>query len=99
MRSDRNPLRSVLTLREAMDRLLEDSFVQPLRSAVGAAAGGLPVDLVDMGDRFILHAAVPGVQQDALHVQIQGDLLSLRATTTAAAAGDGATPERPGRWL
>src|SRR6266542_557391 len=102
MRSDRNPFRNVLTLREAMDRLLEDSFVQPLRSVVGTAAGGPPLDLMDMGDRFLLRAAVPGIQPDALHVQIQGDVLTLRGTTPGVEeveAGGGAAREGRGRRL
>jgi HSP20 family protein len=96
MRSERNPFRSVLTLREAMDRLLEDSFVQPLRSAIGSGADGLPVDLVDAGDRYEVRAALPGVQPDDLHVQIQGDLLTLRGTPKPP---NGPASERQERWL
>jgi HSP20 family protein len=96
MRSKRNPLRSVSTLREAMDRLLEDSFVQPLRSAIGSSTDGVPVDLVDAGDRYEVRAALPGVQPDDLHVQIQGDLLTLRGTPKP--PGRHAS-EHPERWL
>ena len=96
MRSERNPFRTVLSLREAMDRLLEDSFVQPLRSAIGTGSDDLPVDLSDIGDRYELHAALPGVRPEDLHVQIQGDVLTLRATPHAT---DGRTGERRERWL
>jgi len=41
-----------------MDRLLEDSFVQPLRNAIGSGSDGLPVDLVVSGDRDDVPASV-----------------------------------------
>ncbi len=100
MRPDRSPLRNVLTLREAMDRLLEDSFVQPLRNAIGSGSDGLPVDLIDMGDRYEVRAALPGLQPEDLHVQIQGDVLTLRGTPKLAgerAAEPQGRPQR--RWL
>jgi HSP20 family protein len=82
-----NPFRQVMTLREAMDRLLEDNFGggQDGRSA------GFPIDMIDSGDRFTIRASLPGVNPDALQVQIQGDTLTVK--------GHMDTVQSEGRWL
>src|SRR5687768_17145431 len=88
MPADKNrPLRSVISLRDTMDRNLEESFVQPLRGATDAVDGPsrstFPVDVVDAGDRFILRAALPGVLPDRAHVQVQGETVTIRGTVQA----------------
>jgi HSP20 family protein len=95
---DRNkPLRGVTRLRDTMDRILEESFVQPLRGALdsvdGGAAGSFPMDVVDAGDRFVLRAALPGVMPDDVHVQVQGDILTVKGSVKAH------TEKEHARWL
>lgn len=101
MRShERNPFRSVSTIREAMDRLLEDSFVQPLRSAVDATfRDAFPMDVLDAGDHFQVRAALPGVLPDDLQVQIQGDRLTLRATVPPHEPRGEQPGQKAVRWL
>ena len=100
MRSERNPFRTVGTLREAMDRLLEDNFVQPLRSAVDASfRDSFPMDVLDAGDRFQVRAALPGVAPEDLQVQVQGDRLTLRATMQPHEPRAAQGGEKSVRWL
>lgn len=92
-----NPMRGVTRLRDTMDRILEESFAQPLRGALGngesGAGGYFPVDLVDAGDRFVLRAALPGVTPDDMQVQVQGDVLTIKGSVKAHADKEQA------RWL
>ena len=102
MPADRNnPLRGVTRVRDTMDRILEETFVQPLRGALanvddsaGSGAGGhFPVDLVDAGDRFVLRAALPGVMPDDVQVQVQNDVLTVKGSVKAH------TEKEQARWL
>ncbi len=52
----------------------------------------MPVDLYREGDRYILAADLPGVDPGSVDVDVDGQLLTLRAQRTAATA-DGA------KWL
>ncbi len=86
------PLREFTTLRDAMDRLFEDSFVNPggWHSLSGNGSRYLPIDLYETPDEFVLRAHVPGVTSDGLEVNYQQGVLTLRATTK--------TPEVQESW-
>jgi len=73
------PVEDMLTLREAMDRLFEDSFV---RSPAGAPRRGeaaqLPVNIWEDKDNLHVVARVPGLEADDLDIQLTGEALSIR---------------------
>lgn len=72
------PAREMLTLREAMDRLFEESFLRPGFFGMGeSAATTLPVDMYETADRVVVKATVPGVKPEDIHVTVTGDLLSI----------------------
>ena len=84
------PLREFMTLRDAMDRLFEDSFVTPGRwfnitanNGNGNGSGYLPLDIYETPDELVLRAYVPGVTPDNLDVNYQQGVLTLRAKTVA----------------
>ncbi|MBL7065909.1 MAG: Hsp20/alpha crystallin family protein [Anaerolineae bacterium] len=78
------PFRDLVSLREAMDRLFEESFVQ---SRVGwpAPVGmeALAVDMYETDDVIVVKTAVPGVKPEDLDVSIVGDTLTIRGETKA----------------
>ncbi len=81
MTSERwNPLQQMMSLRRAMDRLLEESLVPPAMALAGARAAGssVPLDIADAGDAYVVYASLPGVDPDHLRVTVQGDLLTLQ---------------------
>ena len=43
----------------------------------------VPVDLVRDGDRYLLHADLPGVDPGSIDIDLDGNLLTLRAERTA----------------
>ena len=66
----------VMPLREAMDRLFEESFLRPF----AATQPSLPaIDLAETDTAFILTATVPGLKPEDLKVQVTGNLLELSA--------------------
>jgi HSP20 family protein len=74
------PVREMMTLREAMDRLFDDAFTRPL----GLREGGWSTPAVDMyqtDDEVVVKAALPGFKADEVQINITGDVLTLRGET------------------
>ncbi|GER78546.1 MAG: molecular chaperone [Anaerolineaceae bacterium] len=70
------PMREMITLREAMDRLFNDAFTPSL-----GAAGGWQVPAVDLyqtDDEVIVKASLPGLKPDDVQISITGDMLTLK---------------------
>lgn len=65
-----------LSLREAMYRLLEDSFVQSAASAAGEI--GMPLDLVETRTALVARLSLPGVAPEDIDVTITGEALTVR---------------------
>jgi HSP20 family protein len=84
------PLREFMTLRDAVDRLFEDSFASPgsLYSLTGNGRY-LPIDVYETPEEIVVRAHVPGVTPDKLDVSYQQGVLTLRATTPAIDNQDG----------
>ena len=74
--------REMLTLREAMDRLLEDSFVRmgdfPFGGSPAGSTNALAVDMFETENDFQLKVAVPGVKPEDIEVTLTGDTLTIR---------------------
>ena len=78
------PLRDFMTLRDAMDRFLDDSFAGPgswynLTGGNGIGTRYLPVDVYETPEEIVVRAHVPGVTPEHLEVNYQQGVLSLRA--------------------
>jgi HSP20 family protein len=76
------PAREFMTLREAMDRLFEDSYVGRGGQRNGNGQYGqelrLPIEAYATENEIVVRAAVPGVQPDQVEITIEGDTLTLR---------------------
>ncbi len=80
-----DPERELLSLRDAMNRLMEDSFVLP--SMIGEIRGsgrswGMAVDMFETNDHLVVKASVPGIKPEQLDVTIQGETLTIKGETT-----------------
>jgi HSP20 family protein len=77
-----DPLRDTLSLRGAMDRLFEDSFVNPMTSWIAPAnAAAMALDVYETKDQVVVKAALPGVKPEETEVTITGDTLTIRGET------------------
>jgi HSP20 family protein len=73
------PKREMTSLRDAMDRLFEDAFIQSGRFAPSwGAAEMLPVDVYETEDQLVVKATVPGVKPEEIEVTVTGDLLTIK---------------------
>jgi HSP20 family protein len=74
-----DPFGEMVTLRQAMDRLFEDSLVSPLtlRSFNGEAVAP-PLDVHQTADEIVVTAALPGIRPEDVDITITGQTLSIR---------------------
>jgi len=74
------PFTDLMTLREAMDRLFEESVVRPGSRLVSPHGGAveLALDMYETENDLVVTAALPGVKPDDVEVTITGDALCIR---------------------
>lgn len=77
-----DPFRGALSLRDAMDRLFDESFWSPLPVSSRAFGEGFPrVDISETEDEIRLRADVPGVDPENVDVEVTEDSISLSGKT------------------
>jgi HSP20 family protein len=57
-----DPYREMTSLRQAMDRLFEDTFMWPARFQYEMAGDNLPLDTYQTKDDVVMKAALPGMK-------------------------------------
>ena len=73
-----NPLGELVSLRQVMDRLFEDSFVRP--RITFSDQPSLALDVKTTGEELVVEAALPGVKPEDVSVSVLGDTLTISAT-------------------
>jgi HSP20 family protein len=87
----RGPFGDLLSLRQAMDRLFEESFVNP-RSWSWGDNGLVPMDVYATDDDFVLEANLPGVKPEEVDITVEGNTLTVSGETQSSRKEDeGAT--------
>ncbi len=81
------PVREMVGLREAMDRLFEDSFVRPAWSTPGEGDRSyvyrLPIDAYSTENELVIVASVPGANPKEVEITIEGDTLTIKGEVPA----------------
>ena len=73
------PFSQLMSLREAMDRLFEESFVRPGRRWLAPLEmPRLALDMYETEDDVVVKATIPGVKPEDIDITITGDTLSIR---------------------
>jgi HSP20 family protein len=76
------PIGDVVSLREAMDRLFEDSFIRPNGwAATNGHALAVPVDLWETKDAYHLRADLPGLTPDDIEINATADTFTFSGET------------------
>jgi HSP20 family protein len=76
------PYRDLISLREAMDRLFEESIVRPRAGWLAPVeAGTLAVDMYETDDAIVVKATIPGVKPEDLDISVTGDTLTIKGET------------------
>ena len=76
-----DPLGEMVSLRSAMDRLFEDSFVSPLTwRTIGGGNDSLtpPIDVHETADEIVVTASLPGMKADDVEITMTGQTLTMR---------------------
>lgn len=74
-----NPFNEVVSLREAMDRLFEDSFIPRIGSSWNGR--GAASNLYETSEGFILQVPMPGVNPNDVEITAQQDVLNMKWAT------------------
>jgi HSP20 family protein len=75
------PFRDLITLRDAMDRLFEDSFFRTSltwREVEGERVMRLPLDVYMTPEEVVIQATVPGLKPDDVQITLEGDTLTIK---------------------
>ena len=83
-----DPFREMVSLRDAMDRLFEDSVVRP-RAQVSRNGGRrplyLPVDAYTTEDELVVYVLLPGVSPEDVNITIEENVLTISGEIPAPA--------------
>ena len=70
------PVRDMMSLREAMDQLINDAFTRPVSMSGGSIIPA--IDLYQNDDSVVVKAALPGLKADDVQISVTADVLTLR---------------------
>ena len=75
-----DPFQDVLSLREAMNQLMEESFVRPATGQNGK--NFVPaLDLSETTEGYLVEAALPGVKPEDVEVTVENNVLTIKGET------------------
>ncbi|MBN1431060.1 MAG: Hsp20/alpha crystallin family protein [Anaerolineae bacterium] len=75
-----DPVANNLKLRDAMDRLISDSFVRPFWP-FDSSVGAFSLDMYETNDAVVVKAAIPGIKSEDINITISGELLTIQGET------------------
>jgi len=71
----------LVTLRDAMDRLFQESVVRPGRLLAAGDGGAFPVDMYQQDGTLVVKAPLPGVKAEDIDITVVGDTLTIKGET------------------
>jgi HSP20 family protein len=78
-----DPFRDMMTIRDAMDRWLQQGLTGTGQLLSTLRPDSIPIDLVEHDDSYEIRAAVPGVKPEDIEVTVQGERVTVRAEVRA----------------
>ncbi len=79
-----DPTSGPLSLRQMMDRLLEEAFVSPRGLAGQLGGAGAPaLNAYEEGDQFVVETQLPGMKPEDIQVSIEQGVLTIQGQTKA----------------
>ena len=76
------PMRELSAMREAMNRLWDDTYQWPFRFvATNGGAAQPAIDVSETDDQVLVKAVMPGVKPEDLDINISGNTLTIKGET------------------
>ena len=72
------PFREMVSLRQVMDSLFEDSMVHPARLWTGNGRGEFKIDMYQTEDNVVVKASLPGIKPEEVDISVTGDVVTIR---------------------
>ena len=72
-----DPFGEMTSLRQAMDRLVDQSFIGSHRGGE-IMAGSVPLDVIERDDAIVVRASLPGVKPDDVDLSVHRNVLTIR---------------------
>ncbi len=78
-----DPFNEMVSLRDAVNHLFEDSFIRPGAWPMPFDGGSLslPTDMVETKDNIIVKMSAPGVKPEDIDISVVGDTLTIKGET------------------
>jgi HSP20 family protein len=68
-----------LTRYDPLDDLFRGFFVRPVEFTSPLAAPAFKLDVKEQDDKYLVHAELPGMKKEDIHVQVDGSTVSISA--------------------
>jgi HSP20 family protein len=88
-----SPFGELMTLRQAMDRLFDDTMFRPFAGVAGTEYARLPLDVRTTPDALFVEASLPGVKPEDVDITVENGTLTIKAEDTSERSSD------EGGWL
>ena len=72
-----DPFTEMTSLRDAMSRLMESAFISPGLAAGTTDGMGVPVDLSENEDEYVVEASLPGIKPEDVRISVQNNVLTI----------------------
>jgi HSP20 family protein len=73
-----DPIREMMTLRRAMDRMFEDPFFNQQGEWEQQVSWNLAVDVAENQDEYLVKASLPGINPDDIEITYNNNILTIR---------------------
>ena len=74
-----SPFSELLTLRQAMDRLFDDTVFRPFTSLGNGELSRLPLNVRTTPDALLVEADLPGMRPEDVEITLENNTLTIRA--------------------
>jgi HSP20 family protein len=68
-----------ITRQDPLDDFFRGFFVRPVEYGVPAEAPNIKIDVKEQDKAFLVHAEMPGIKKEDIHVSIDGPVVSITA--------------------
>ena len=84
-----SPFSELVTLRQAMDRIFDDTVFRPYSAYAGNGdLARLPLDIRTTPEALLVEAALPGVTPEDVDITVENGTLTIRAEARAERSGE-----------